>query len=332
MSKPVRPARFQWGVSLIELMVALVIGLFLILGAVTVFNQSRNTYRASESVARLQEVGRLAMDVIETDVRMANFWGMSNRADYILNRAGPGEPPPATFDAPQQANAAVCGTTSAPSNYFVINLEEYIGGANNSFTLTCAANNYLAGTDTLWLRRANSNEPPATNLGLDPDRIYLQTSRVQGVLFVPDSDCRHPKTQACIPADYLPPASQSRALEARIYYVSSQSTNRDDVPALRRKRFANANGSAGQAFIDEEIVPGVEDLQVRFGVDVDGDTNIDQYADPGAVPAGARVVSAQITLRIRAEDRDFGYVDETMNDNYRRIVVTKTIHIRNTRA
>jgi type IV pilus assembly protein PilW len=91
MPNPVRPARYQWGVSLIELMVALVIGLFLILGAVTVFNQSRNTYRASESVARLQEVGRLAMDVIETDVRMANFWGMSNRADYIVNRAGAGQ-------------------------------------------------------------------------------------------------------------------------------------------------------------------------------------------------------------------------------------------------
>lgn len=326
MPKPVRPARLQWGVSLIELMVALVIGLFLILGAVTVFNQSRNTYRASESVARLQEVGRLAMDVIETDLRMANFWGMSNRADYIVNRAGPGQPPPTEFDPTQQANSAVCGTTSAPSNYFVINLDEYVEGTNNAYTLTCAANNYQDGTDTLWLRRASSNQP----VTMDLNRIYLQTSRVRGTLFVPA--CADPEDPTCIPADYLPPASQSRELEARIYYVSSQSTNRDDVPALRRKRFANANGTAGQAFIDEEIVPGVEDLQVRFGVDVDGDTNIDQYVDPGAVPAGARVVSAQVTLRVRAEDRDFGHVDETLNDNYRRIVVTKTIHIRNTRA
>lgn len=338
ISKPVRPARFQWGVSLIELMVALVIGLFLILGAVTVFNQSRNTYRASESVARLQEVGRLAMDVIETDVRMANFWGMSNRADYIVNRAGPGQSPPATFNATQQANAAVCGTVSAPSNYFVINLDEYLGGANNSYTLTCAANNYRAGTDTLWLRRANATQPTA----MDAARIYLQTSRVQGTLFMPA--CSDPMDQTCIPPDYLPPASQSRELEAHVYYVSSRSTNRNDVPALRRKRFANANGAAASAFIDEEIVPGVEDLQVRFGVDVDGDTNIDQYVDPGAVPAGAQVVSAQIWLRIRAEERDFGFVDDTpyqygdmaaavtLNDNYRRIVVTKTIHIRNTRA
>jgi type IV pilus assembly protein PilW len=115
------------------------------------------------------------------------------------------------------------------------------------------------------------------------------------------------------------------------------------VPSLRRKRFNNANGTAADAFIDEEIVPGVEDLQVRLGVDTNGDTNIDQYVEPGAVPANADVISATIWLRIRAEEREVGHVDGTTydyaditavtpNDNFRRILLTKTIHIRNTRA
>jgi type IV pilus assembly protein PilW len=328
----------QFGVSLIELMVAMVIGLFLILGAVTVFSQSRSTYRTAESVARLQEIGRLAMDVVETDVRMANFWGMSNHADYIDNRTPIGQPPPAALTATEQANAAVCGTTSAPSNYFVLNLDEYVGGSNNSYALTCAANNYLAGTDTLWIRRANGTQPTT----LDSNRIYLQTSRIRGTLFVPA--CTDPTDQGCIPADYLPPASQSRELESHVYYVSSRSTNRNDVPSLRRKRFANATGAPGNAFIDEEIVPGVEDLQVRLGVDTNGDTNIDQYVNPGAVPANGVVVSATIWLRVRAEEPEIGYVNDTgfqyadmgavvtPDDNYRRILLTKTIHIRNTRA
>ena len=328
----------QIGVSLIELMVAMVIGLFLILGAVTVFSQSRSTYRTAESVARLQEIGRLAPDVVETDVRMANFWGMSNHADYIDNRTPIGQSPPATLTATQQANAAVCGKTTAPSNYFALNLDEYVGGSNNSYALTCAANNYLAGTDTLWIRRANGTQPTA----LDSSRIYLQTSVIRGTLFVPA--CTDPTDQACVPADFLPPASQSRELEAHVYYVSSRSTNRTDVPSLRRKRFANASGAPGNAFIDEEIVPGVEDLQVRLGVDTNGDTNIDQYVNPGAVPANGVVVSATIWLRIRAEEREIGYVNDTgfqyadmgavvaPDDNYRRILLTKTIHIRNTRA
>lgn len=330
--------RSQRGVSLIELMVALVIGLFLILGAVTVFNQSRSTYRASESVARLQETARLALDVIETDIRMANFWGMSNHPEYIVNRAGPSQPAPAGFTPQQQTNVSLCGT--AGSNW-VVNLEEYIGGSNNSYGLQCAASNYRAGTDVVFLRRANETQPAT----LDPNRVYVQTSRIQGTLFVPASGCTNPLQSACLPAQYQAPASESHELEVHAYYVSSQSTLRADVPSLRRKRFANVNtATATDAIIDEEIVSGVEDLQVRFGVDTNGDTNIDQYVNPGAVPANARVVSATVWLRVRAEDRDMGHRDETPyqyadmgtaftpNDNYRRIVVSKTVHIRNTRV
>jgi hypothetical protein len=262
---------------------------------------------------------------------------MHNRANDIVNRVPIGQPPPAELTPTQQTNAAVCGS-SAANNYFVLNLDEYIGGNNNSYALTCTASFYQTGTDTLWIRRANS-EQPAT---MDTNRIYLQTSRIQGTLFVPG--CNSPTNLACIPADYLPPQSQSRALEAHVYYVSSRSSNRNDVPSLRRKRFANANGTAANAFIDEEIVPGVEDLQVRLGIDTDGDTNIDQYVNPGAVPANADVISATIWLRIRAEEREIGFVDDTdyqyadmasavtPNDNFRRILLTKTIHIRNTRA
>ena len=45
----------QRGFSLVELMVALTIGSFLIIGAVTVYVQSRNSYTVNETVARLQE-------------------------------------------------------------------------------------------------------------------------------------------------------------------------------------------------------------------------------------------------------------------------------------
>jgi type IV pilus assembly protein PilW len=333
-----REIQQQRGVGLIELMVAMLIGLFLILGAVTVFNQSRNTYRASEGVARLQETARLAMDVIESDIRMANYWGMNNRADYIVNRAGPSQPTPGEFTTAQQrTNVSLCG--SAASNW-VINLDEYLGGSNNSYGLQCAASNYQDESDVVVIRRANEARPAV----LDPNRVYLQTSRIQGTLFVPNAACTLPTDPTCIPAAYLPPASESRELEARAYYVSSQSTLRNDVPSLRRKRFANVNTvAASDAILDEEIVSGVEDLQVRLGIDTTGDSNIDQYVNPGGVPGNAAVVSATIWLLVRAEDRDFGHRDETVyqyadipaftrDDNYRRILVSKTIHIRNSRT
>jgi type IV pilus assembly protein PilW len=325
------PSRRQSGVSLVELMVALTLGLFLILGAVTIYNQSRTTYRVTEAVARLQETARYAFDVLEPEVRMASYWGLNNRADYIQNIATPTEGLPGIFDATQGARIGACGTNWA------IHLAQYIGGSNNTYGMTCAGSNVNAASDTLVVRRGNEL-PPAV---MSADRVYIQASRIQGTLFVP-TGCFDPTDAACLPAGYAPPASSTRELVANGYYVSTQSTGRTDVPALRRKRFV---GVGATAVLDEEIIPGVEDMQVQFGVDgPDIDDSADDYVNPGAVLATQSVVSARIWLRIRADDRDFGHVDDrsyqyadmatafTPNDNYRRIVVSKTIQLRNARS
>jgi type IV pilus assembly protein PilW len=342
----------QSGVSLIELMVALIIGLFLIFGAVTIYQQSRTTFRTTESVARLQEVARLAMDVLEADIRMANYWGLGNKADYIVNRGIPGLATPAPFTSAQAARINLCGTGT--DNNWAIALEQYIVGADNSYDLdstNCAA--FAAGTsgpadtaDTLVIRRGAEAQP----VTMEVNRIYLQTSRIQGTLFVPTAGCLDPTNASCIPSDYTPPASQTRQLNVHAYYVSDESTLRTDVPSLRRKVFGNVNaGTATDAVTDEEIVPGIEDMQIRFGVDTNGlgatddGLSVDQYVEPDAIPPGAEVVSATIWLRIRSEDRDISHVDGntyqyaniaafTPADNYRRIVVSKTIQLRNTRS
>ena len=57
--------RREAGLTLIELMVAMLIGIFLALGSVTVFTQSRSSYRTSDGQARLQENLRFVMDTIE---------------------------------------------------------------------------------------------------------------------------------------------------------------------------------------------------------------------------------------------------------------------------
>jgi len=324
----------QGGVGLIELMVALVISLFLIFGTITIYQQSRTAFRTSESVARLQEVGRLAMDVIESDVRMANYWGLNNKSEYIVNRAAPtGGLPEPFVAASHKASIDACGSNWA------INLQEYIAGSNNAYELACDPYQDAAqlGSDTLTIRRGAESAP----VTLSKDRIYIQSSRIQGTMFVPASNCS-PTDSACIPGSYSPPASQSRELVAHTYYVSSVSTMRDDVPSLRRKSFANVLASAS-AIEDDEIVPGVEDLQVRFGIDTNGDTNIDEYRNPEDVPATAAVVSATIWLRIRADDPEVGFVDGRTyqyadmaaafepQDGYRRILVSKTVQLRNTR-
>jgi type IV pilus assembly protein PilW len=67
--------RRQRGFSLVELMVSLLIGIILVYGAVRLLVDSRNTQRASESTASVQEIATYALAVLEPDVRLASYWG-----------------------------------------------------------------------------------------------------------------------------------------------------------------------------------------------------------------------------------------------------------------
>ena len=75
-----RLIRNQAGLTLVEMMVALAIGSFLIIGAVQIYNQSRQAFVVNESIARVQETAQFAMDTIEADLRMASNWGRTSRA------------------------------------------------------------------------------------------------------------------------------------------------------------------------------------------------------------------------------------------------------------
>ena len=58
-------AHYYLGMTLVELMVAMAIGLFLVGGALYVYSQSRSSYRSGDALARLQESARFALDTLE---------------------------------------------------------------------------------------------------------------------------------------------------------------------------------------------------------------------------------------------------------------------------
>jgi type IV pilus assembly protein PilW len=66
--------RSQRGFSLVELMVAVAIALFLIGGVLTVFGNTRNTFKAQSSLAQLQDDQRLAMTLITDVVQAAGYF------------------------------------------------------------------------------------------------------------------------------------------------------------------------------------------------------------------------------------------------------------------
>ncbi|MGZ8239917.1 MAG: PilW family protein [Methylobacter sp.] len=72
--------RSQKGLTLIELMIAMLLGIFLIGGVLQIFLSSKQTYRMQENLSRLQENGRFTLDFLARDIRMTGYWGCLQKA------------------------------------------------------------------------------------------------------------------------------------------------------------------------------------------------------------------------------------------------------------
>jgi len=75
----------QRGFSLIELMVAMTLGLILLGGVISIFHSSKMTYNTNEKTARLQENGRVALDFLTHDLRSAGYLGCSKVPDWFVS-------------------------------------------------------------------------------------------------------------------------------------------------------------------------------------------------------------------------------------------------------
>jgi type IV pilus assembly protein PilW len=293
-------SRRQRGVSLIELMVAMTIGSVLIYGATQVYVNSHNAYGANETVSRMQETARYAMSVIEPDVRMSNFWGLLKGAGALGGQAA--QTSAAAAVAPGAA-ANICGTN------FAVDLSTNLQGDNNVYvlsgTLQAGCNSLIdidsgvawtttpvTTADTLTVRRASVFTNAAPTAGV----LELCTTRISGQL---QSD-----TSACS----APPVGQLNNLIVDAYYIDRNSAQLAGLPALRRKTLSSGGVLK---FADQEIIAGIEDMQIQFGIDPTGNTGVaTRYVNPDAVPATAQIVAVRIWLLVRADTAEQSFTDD----------------------
>jgi type IV pilus assembly protein PilW len=318
--------RHQAGLTLVELMVALAIGSFLIIGAVQIYTQSRQAFVVNESIARVQETAQFAMDTIEADLRMASNWGRNSRGLAVEGRSIVGDANPTGLTIPTPS----CGDAWA------FDLAKAIDGIDNGYSLPCAANGGAVGnSDVITVRRTTVQPTP-----LEAGRLQIQSTRVQGQLFEDGN----------VPAGFSAADSSTHNLIVNSYYVAPTSQLIPGVPTLRRKTLTvNAGAPVVE---DQEVAPGVENIQIQLGIDVDQDNTVDRYVNPGDpiydpsaaagyVP-GARVLTARVWLVVRGVTTEFGLQDARnyapgnanmgqMNDSFRRLQVSKTILLRNAR-
>jgi type IV pilus assembly protein PilW len=338
LGKPLPARHLQQGVNLIEIMVSMAIGLFLVLGATTLYINTKRTSDVDDSIARLQETARYALSIIETDVRMANYWGLTKDGSAIRGKESENNPA-------DRSSALATGTADDCGAAFN-DPEVYLEATNNRYALDCpAAGNAVESADVLVVRRVATADVAADN-----SRLQICSTRQEGRL------TRGAHAECATNAEY-------HNLIVHGYYVDQESAQDSNYPALRRWTLVG-----GPDYTPVEIIPGVEDMQIEIGWDDSEDrktaAEITRYVQPedalltnaGGFPSG-RIAAVRVWLLIRAEtpdatftdDRTYVYGDRAVangvvsdindaaaagaayapNDNFRRLLVSRTIYVRN---
>ncbi|RYF31256.1 MAG: pilus assembly protein PilW [Comamonadaceae bacterium] len=290
------------GLSLIELMIAILIGLILLVGVIQVFAAARTAYQLSAGLARAQENGRFAVDYLQRDIRMAGHFGCVN----------------------DQARLQIAGNltshlvTTVPALNFGISIQGY--EANNTApanTITLASPaagwspalpTYISnlnpaprpGSDIVVLRFLASDGVPVTGITgnqvtVDPAKWNVLTNDgIASPALFGIGDCTYADVfQATtvsagagavtasassgannnLPIDFASrytasPSGQTTLYraEAIVYYIGTRAGAAGS--SLYRMRFNTAaNGTATLATPPEELVEGVENMQLIYGRD-----------------------------------------------------------------
>ena len=330
---PHRPhPQVQQGITLIELMIALVIGLLATGAMLKVYVDSSRLYRFNEGLARIQENGRFATEFIRRDARMAGFWGCNHEAT-LTNRIKT-----SVLDYPRYELSGITGTSGSDSN--------------DPDTITFSGAGRSVG-------KVKNDMPSTTASGRDFRVISTETINTGDALLISDCDMtdifyvtkargRDNKRKLWHKHTKNTPNSFSKAYAAGSTLYRVQQTTfciapgaNPAQPSLRQL----VNPTSGQTCQDhgDELVEGIENMQILFGedTDADGDGTANRYLSFGASDLDMdRVVSVRISLLARSLNNNlttepspyfFNGSKSTppSDDKYLRKVFTTTITLRN---
>lgn len=265
------PGSNQHGFSLVELMVAVTLGFIVVAAVGYLYLGSRQSFRNTENMSRMQESARYALDTMARDVRMAGSLGCTSLVEAAPTLGAP--IPAALVPAPTNVNAVVGGDV----------------GTNPPGVPAATVPRVAGDALSIWGAQGSSVTLASITAGTNP-YAYKTNDILAVVTCRPAADAPPVATLRAAPAGLatLPgaPADEVMEFDRFAYYIG---TNPAGIRALYRN---SVNDGVA------ELVEGVEDMQILYGVDTTAvpDRIADVYQTAGAVADWTRVVSARISL------------------------------------
>lgn len=255
------PKRYQSGMSLVELMVSMVIGLFITGVVIAVFISTSRSFRDMQKSREQIENGRFAMNLLSDEIRHAGFYG----------QLGVLSPPTAAVDP--------CSWPDLTHLYYPVQLYSTSLVAKVAPALGCLPNSEVStGSDILVVRRTSTIPLLPTDIAA-ANQPYLQAdptdAEIQlggGAMAIGTTKKADGTTNATILNKAGTAAAPIQKLLIYIYYISpcSQPTcgaaGGDGIPTLKRIEL-ESGGAVTTWSTPIPLVSGIEYMQVDLGVD-----------------------------------------------------------------
>jgi type IV pilus assembly protein PilW len=319
------------GFTIVELMIALLLSSILLTGVVQIYASSKQSYRLTENVSRMQENSRFAMNVLTKEIRMAGF-SPCPRTDEVANTLTGGaatatdfgngaitgfEGGVDTFPSDFPATGTAAGNRVADSDGFIImrggdisytlgtpphnassaqfKIVDATGISDGDILMVCDTDNTaIFQADGLTITSGSADDTLVHN----PGGGGISPGNCTKGLGYP-TDCT---TSGGNPHTYGSEA-QIVKMFSTIYYVGvSQSGN---GRALYRRGLLNNTSGTVAAGTAQELVDGIESMQTLYGLDTTGDNLANRYVTADQVGAGNwnSVVSVRIALLSQTPDQ-----------------------------
>jgi type IV pilus assembly protein PilW len=315
MKKSLRRMR---GVTLVEMMVALALGLLIVGAAIALFASTRQVSRTTDNMSRLQEGARFAFELMSREFREAGSTPCGSGHNETAQ--GPGW---------ISVTSMLADKTPWWANWTpVFGYEGATAFPGVDFGATTGAR--VAGTDAFELRSTQGASEAIVEPGGAGGAVKLKAVAKQHDLKVGDIGlaCDYQKgrifkveaadaaalNMGSIGMDEMRDRSMIARLQASAWYIGQTGRAATGGRALFRTSPTGA----------QEMIDGVQDMQIAYF-----DSATGQYVDATAIADWTGVTAARITLTIQGPDSNIATNTGANADNRITRTFTQTVAMRN---
>ncbi len=330
------------GFSLVEIMVALAVSMLLLAGVIAIFGSSRASYETTDKLSRIQENGRFAIDQIVRDIRAAGYVGCARAPTYLSSSLNVAATAQWDFlDGPVRGFQSIGEDTWTPG-LTNVNVTQPSSGSDvlllrvprrDAEPLRLTAD-MASGSDSISVPNVTSGLRAgdiALVYSCEAQSYFQVTSFAGGTIEHTDDSGLSPGNVTGDIQYAFRKNAEVVPVHTVLYYLRASTADATTTSLWRRTGLNSA----------EELVEGVERMELEFGLDTNGDTVVDDYVTADAVGTNwGNVYSVSVALLVRSPEQYGTDLDkrtyrllsvdvDAPNDRYMREVFSATANLRN---